>query len=346
MPTYAKNNYPDLDNYDKNDFEIVDKILVDYKGQQQEVLIPQGVVDIKKYAFLNCESITGVVIPEGVIKIGESAFAGCKNLENVVLPESLITIDEEAFRGCTSLKEISIPDNVTTLGWGAFSNPNLKKIHIGKSVSSIEKGTIDFYANIKITVDESNQNYVVAGGILYNKSKTKIIFVPRNIQGDVAIAEGVTIIEKHAFFRCENLISITIPGSVTEISKEAFSECEKLKNVTFEPNSKLTTIGNYAFEKCNALEKIELPSSIRSLGESVFADCINLKSIILPQYINSIGIWICHNCFPNLVIYCRAKHKGHSWNKYWNVIIPETTRNFKMKFFGTKRAKTIWGYKK
>ena len=44
-------------------------------------------------------------------------------------------------------------------------------------------------------------------------------------------------IEYRAFMNCENLVSISIPGSISKVGYEAFLGCRNLKTVTFEPSS-------------------------------------------------------------------------------------------------------------
>ena len=61
-------------------FEIKDQILLEYSGNEEYVVIPEGVTTIEKHAFESCENIKTVVIPEGVTSIKSDAFYFCKNL--------------------------------------------------------------------------------------------------------------------------------------------------------------------------------------------------------------------------------------------------------------------------
>jgi hypothetical protein len=47
-----------------------------------------------------------IVIPEGITEIRSNCFINCKNLEKVVLPSTLKLIDTNAFYGCDNLKEV------------------------------------------------------------------------------------------------------------------------------------------------------------------------------------------------------------------------------------------------
>ena len=83
-------------------------------------IIPDGVTEIRDYAFSGCTSLQSIEIPNSVTKIGSEAFRGCTSLQSIEIPDSVTEIGESAFRCCTSLQSIVIPDSVTEVGWSAF----------------------------------------------------------------------------------------------------------------------------------------------------------------------------------------------------------------------------------
>jgi hypothetical protein len=78
-----------------------------------------GVVDVVRYAFSGCDSLTEVSLPEAAA-IGDYAFNSCTGLTEVSLPEAA-TIGYDAFYGCTGLTEVSLPE-ATTIGYHAFNS--------------------------------------------------------------------------------------------------------------------------------------------------------------------------------------------------------------------------------
>ena len=90
-----------------------------------DLIIPEGVTEIKSCAFSSCDSLTSVVIGDSVTSIGYDAFRYCSSLTSVVIGESVTAIGNYAFDSCSSLTSVVIPDSVTTIGdeafWGCWS---------------------------------------------------------------------------------------------------------------------------------------------------------------------------------------------------------------------------------
>lgn len=72
-----------------------------------------------------------IVVPEGVTSIGENAFAGC-DLSWVMLPDTLMHIGERAFYD-SGLADIAIPDSVVSISKKAFGY-YVERFDIGKPI--------------------------------------------------------------------------------------------------------------------------------------------------------------------------------------------------------------------
>lgn len=97
--------------------------------------IPDGISEIKPYAFDGFTNITGVTFPKTVKKIGENAFRRC-GINSLALPENLDSIMHGAF--CqTSIIELNIPKSVRFID-ELDGLPKLKKISFEDGESPIE----------------------------------------------------------------------------------------------------------------------------------------------------------------------------------------------------------------
>lgn len=277
----------------------------------EEIVIPDSVTSIGDYAFSGCTKLTRITIPDSVTYIGEGAFVDCAGLTSITIPNSVTTINNYAFAGCASLTSITIPDNVTSIGNSVF---------------------LDCTGITEITVGENNTACFSQDGIVYLKADNSILSIPRNISGDVTIADGVTTIQNYAFKGCANITSITIPDSVTYIGEGVLQDCTGLTQVTLpyigeiRDNSRnaylgyffgastladqsdyvpqtLTTvvtggssIHNYAFDGCAGLMSVTILDGVTSIGDCAFRDCVGLENINISGSVTSIGEKAFENC--------------------------------------------------
>lgn len=78
------------------------------KGQEiTDLVIPDGISEIKAHAFVDCNGVKSITIPSGVTTIGESAFEWFESLESVTIGVGVTSIGEHAFYRCENLKKIA-----------------------------------------------------------------------------------------------------------------------------------------------------------------------------------------------------------------------------------------------
>ena len=320
-----------------------------------------------KYAhnlYLNNELVTDLVIPDSVTTIGKWALYWCVSLTSVTIPDSVTTIGEEAFWGCESLTSVTIPDSVTTIGEEAFSYCS--------SLTSVYIDDIATWCNISFSGLGSNPLYYADNLYLNNELVTDLT-IPNGVTTignyafnvcisltSVTIPNSVTTIGNEAFSSCYSLKSVTIPDSVTTIGYRGFLNCYSLTSVTI-PDS-VTTIGERAFYNCSSLKSINIPESVTSIGEEVFYNCTgelivncnipsassseygafygseftkvtigncvtsigdyafygctSLKSINIPESVTSIGKEVFYGCTGELIINNKIVEKDHDSSNY------------------------------
>ncbi len=155
----------------------------------------------------------------------------------------------------------------------------------------------------------------------------------------INIPQNVSSIDKLAFDRCCDLISInvdsnnrsyssidgvlydkvvselvacpksknaiTIPNTIQIISPYAFYSCLNLKAVSM-PNS-VTMIGEKAFCGCSSLVTVNFSDSIVSIENSAFKECNGLTTISLPESLTSIGDQAFAECINLMEVYLKGK---------------------------------------
>lgn len=204
----------------------------------------------KRYSFEQIQKIERVIIQEGATSIGNYAFQNFF-ITSIAIPGSVTSIGDNAFNTCCGLENVTLSEGVTSIGDGAFSITSLKSIFIPSSVTSIGEGAFVQTGITNITVDDSNSSYCDVNGVLFNKSKTKLVCYPAGKTASTySIPEGVTSVNDSAFASCSALTRITLPISVTSIGGWAFAYCGSLTQVNYNGTTtdwRKVKVGSYAF---------------------------------------------------------------------------------------------------
>jgi len=156
-----------------------------------------GLDTLGTYMFQSCSNLRNVIFGNSLRAITANVFSGCSNLETLTLPNSVQSIASQAFMSCYKLTSINLPENLVSLGEQAFQGDTLiEQFHIPSAFNNLiinsnsGNGFTSTFA--AITVDASNPYFSAENGILYNKTKNKLVHVPQSrIPSVLVIPEGV-----------------------------------------------------------------------------------------------------------------------------------------------------------
>ena len=274
----------------------------------QEVSLPEGLISLDEFAFMDCQKLQEIRLPKSLKTLGRGTFAGCHALPEIELPEDLETVGEGALMNCLSLTSVVIPASVIEMGDRPFSGDwALKTVEI--------KGNVPRLSSSSFHECDALQEVLITGsvGTIGDEAFRDLDSLER-----VQIASGLKTIGKRAFWLCDNLTTVSLPDGVTSIGEEAFKECSSLTTINL-PNS-ITTIGANAFNGTKLTGPLNIPSSLVSLGDNafhgcggitgtlvfpaamenistnVFAGCSGIEEIVLPRGVLTIGAGAFNNC--------------------------------------------------
>ena len=102
----------------------------------------------------------------------------------------------------------------------------------------------------------------------------------------VIVKDGVTSIGDLAFYKYENIVSVTLAPGVKSVGAYAFSGCKSLEMISF---GGIEVISRCAFKECESLKTIRLPRTLREIGEKAFYRCSSLESVTIPSSVQYLG---------------------------------------------------------
>lgn len=142
---------------DPYEFVVINHILFDHYGFNENIEIPEGVTHISGHAFSGNRKMTSVRLPESLISIGTDAFSDCVNLTDITLPEGLQLIREKAFANCCKIESITVPGYVSKICDHVFFRcQNLHSVAFCNGVKSLGAFIFEGCGNLtSVTVPES-----------------------------------------------------------------------------------------------------------------------------------------------------------------------------------------------
>lgn len=234
-------------------------------GDQSGGVVVANPLHYAHYFTLNGEPVYQLEIPEGVTEIKSYAFTTCENLVSVKLPASMQTINSGAFNECIKIAEVYNDSSLDIVAgvWGEHGNVASNAHNVIKStevhnLEMTEEGLV-FYR------DESTCLLVSYVG------KGVSVVLPDLYQG-TAYSIGQSAFRYH-----QAVESIVVPATVTDVSYYAFANTPKLASVVI--NAPLVTLKNHLFYYATALKTFTVPGTVTGFEGNVFTYCASLTDL-------------------------------------------------------------------
>lgn len=267
--------------------------------------------------YLNGELVTDLVIPEGVTNIKNYAFCNYESLKSVTIGNSVTTIGVSVFDDCTSLTSVEIGDSVTSIGTHAFSG-----------CSSLESITLPFVGNT-LAGDENTHFGYIFGAYSYSYNNA---CVPTSLK--TVVITGGTKIDAYAFSDCSNLTSVIIPDSIKTIGDSAFSGCSSLESITLpfvevQYNEQTLT----SFGSLFGTDNENVPKSLTTvtitggqgdtkLAANSFNNCQSLKKVIIQDNVSEIAWGAFAGCsVEDFTLPFVGRSKNEQFDTYFGYIL-------------------------
>ena len=233
----------------------------------------------------------------------------------LVLYNGIKTIDYETFE-----------DHIVDKGKYLGGYCEFKLVAIPNSVTHINCNALNKCKRLEsIVVSDDNEIYCSRDGVLYDKNKTKLYYVPPMVKlTELVVPDTVTEIDANAFMdslqsdndealktlvihkdiAVINLYNFNVESIIVSDDNELYSSQngvlfskDKTKLYRFPERSPLTEyvipdtvteIEERAFDCCKNLKSVVIPSSVKRIGGMAFSHCLSLESVVIPDSINVI----------------------------------------------------------
>ena len=213
---------------------------------------------------------------------------------------------DEQICACQRKIEEAAREEAELLAWAKKQAKKRKK----KSIIVLSAAVVLIAIITAISLVVKHNDEKLRGGVIYTLSDTGTYYCVSGC--DQSILEEITILQEYkglpvtqingyAFYSCNRIKKVIIPGSIELIGESAFRGCMSLTNVTI--NDGVKSIGKYAFGDCKGLTSVTIRSSVTDIGESAFRGCVELTSITIPDGVTNIMAFTFSDCAKLKIVY-------------------------------------------
>lgn len=157
------------------------------------LVIPESVTAIGRYAFSGCIGLTSITIPSSVAEIGEASFSGCKNVLSITSQNANppVVASTDTFSGIPETCQLFVPESSIEAykaaeGWSYFTN--ICGIKDGKA-DSVDAGSL------KITTHNGVLLIHGAEGAMIEVYSISGMLIYRGIDTTIAMPHGMYMVK-------------------------------------------------------------------------------------------------------------------------------------------------------
>ncbi|MBQ8542210.1 MAG: leucine-rich repeat domain-containing protein [Bacteroidaceae bacterium] len=223
------------------------------------------------------------LVPKGITEIGKCAFMGRSILKSIALPVSVTKIGHRAFKGCVSLTEIEVPAPEIELGShalngsGWYNNQPDGFIYFKEWLADF-KG--EKKAEMALDIKEGTEKMVYL--LLKNScDKFTSVNIPASFTGslfgcfiDVPEIERITVNPNNPVYDSREGCNAIIATATNTL----MAACKN----TVVPST-VTALHNDAFCYVKGLDSIYIPALVSNIGNGCFTGCSDLEKIVVDE---------------------------------------------------------------
>ncbi len=204
------------------------------------------------------------------------------------------------------VKEINIPDSITAITYGALAYDwdNLEIVNIGAGMLQLKSYHFSFCKNLKaVNISESNTYLCSIDGVVYDKQKTALVFLPEGKTSVTTIPNTVSDLSALAFNISENIaLEANNPNFVMEnnvvynYAKTRIIHCNPVYSGEYVAPDTVTSVASTAFAGCKDLTAMTMPEGVTEIAYMQFANCTGLQSLTIPSTVEAIDVLAFSGC--------------------------------------------------